>query len=74
MHGLDPRESLTVVDPERDGQCIPNSLILETIEKHGSSVALVLISAVHYLTGQLFDIPAITQAGHRVVQSPKYSL
>jgi kynureninase len=39
--------------------------IIETIEKRGSEIALVLIGNVNYLSGQAFDMKAITQAAHR---------
>lgn len=40
--------------------------IVTAIEALGDTLALVHLSAVHYLTGQLFDIAAITAAAHRV--------
>ena len=36
----------------------------------GETIALVMLSGVQYLNGQLFDIASITAAGHRVVCSP----
>lgn len=41
--------------------------ILEVIEREGDSIAVVMFSAVQYYTGQLFDMAAITEAGHRKV-------
>jgi kynureninase len=39
--------------------------ILETIDREGSKIALVLIGNVNYLTGHAFDIAKITQAAHK---------
>uniref|UniRef100_A0A7N5ZTT9 Kynureninase n=1 Tax=Anabas testudineus TaxID=64144 RepID=A0A7N5ZTT9_ANATE len=39
--------------------------ILEVIEKEGDSIAVVMFSGVQYYTGQLFNMAAITEAGHR---------
>ena len=60
LHGLDPDGDLLQVGTPR--QEIPETEILETLERRGSEIALVLLSAVHYFTGQLFDLAAITRA------------
>ncbi len=38
--------------------------ILATVEREGPSVALIMLGGVNYATGQAFDMPAITRAGH----------
>ncbi|RXM28323.1 Kynureninase [Acipenser ruthenus] len=39
--------------------------IISMIEKEGDLIAVILFSGVQYYTGQLFDMPAITKAGHK---------
>ena len=42
---------------------------MEVIEEQGDSIAVVMFSGVQYYTGQLFDMEAITRAGHKKVRS-----
>lgn len=44
---------------------IDQSRIFEALDKHGSSTAMLLLSGVQYVTGQLLDIPSITEYAHR---------
>ena len=40
--------------------------IIETIERNKDSLALIMIGGVNYFTGQVFNMKAITEAGHKV--------
>ena len=53
---LAPREGETTLRAED---------IIETIDREGDSVALILLGGVNYYTGQAFDMQAIAEAGHR---------
>ena len=62
FHHLDPKAAIIALSP-RDGEyTLRTSDILDTIEKEGDSIALVLFSGVQFYTGQWFDMPAITNA------------
>ena len=65
FHGFDPAESLIELTP-RDGEsCMRDEDIETLIDRQGNSIALILLGGVNYVTGQAFDMPAITKAGHR---------
>jgi len=65
FHGGDPERDRIEVTPRAHEQLVRDEDILDAIDRHGDRVALVLISGVSFLTGQRFDLKAITQAGHR---------
>ena len=60
LHGVNPDEAIIEVTPREGEYSIRTEDIIATIEKHSSSIALVLFSGVNYYTGQVFDMPSIT--------------
>ncbi|MFL6375275.1 MAG: kynureninase, partial [Pyrinomonadaceae bacterium] len=64
-HGLDPREHLIELAPREGEFTLRTSDIVETIERRGDEIALVLLGGVNYYTGQAFEMKEITQAGHK---------
>ncbi|WP_300618394.1 kynureninase [Dokdonella sp.] len=64
FHGFDPATSKIELDGDESGGAISQDAILRAIEEHGSRIALVLLPGVQYLSGQAFDLFAITQAAH----------
>lgn len=65
FHGYDPADAIIEVLPRPGKMTLEQEDILRTIEAHGAETALVLFGGVNYYTGQLFDMAAITEAGHR---------
>lgn len=65
FHGFDPRKAIIEVQPREGEINLRTEDILATIETHATETALVLFGGVNYYTGQYFDLPAITEAGHR---------
>lgn len=64
-HGQNPVESIVRLKPREGEDCLRTEDILSAIERHGPSVALVMLGGVNYLSGEWFDMPTITEAGHR---------
>lgn len=65
FHGGNPDTDLIMVKSEREDYIIEDEKIISAIDKYKDELALVLIGGVNYLSGQVFDIPRITQAAHR---------
>jgi kynureninase len=64
-HGFDAKEGLVLWKPRKD-EDLPNYEDLETIlESRGNEIAVILIGAVNYYTGQYFDLKRITELGHK---------
>ena len=65
LHGYKIEDAIIEVQPKAGTDIITTADILEIIEAHKESVAIVLFSGVNYYTGQFFDMPAITNAAHK---------
>lgn len=64
-HGLDPKVALLLARPAEGGSTLRTEEIIDLIEKNSGTLAVVLIGAVNFFTGQFFDIPAITAAARK---------
>ncbi|HZW06580.1 MAG TPA: kynureninase, partial [Phycisphaerales bacterium] len=65
LHGFDPKSAVVRLKPREGEETLRTEDVLAEIERHGRSVALVMLGGVNYYTGQFMDIPAITAAGHK---------
>jgi kynureninase len=65
FHGYEKTTGLIELAPREGESCLRTEDILETIDREGNSVALILLGGVNYYTGQAFDMRAISEAGHR---------
>jgi len=61
LHGLDRNEAVVRVSPRPGEEVLRNEDIIALLEREGESIALVLLGAVNYLTGELLDIGEITR-------------
>ena len=64
FHGLDPKEAIIEVAPQKGEYTLTTEAIISAIEENANEIALVLFGGINYFTGQLFDMEAITKAGH----------
>lgn len=65
LHHLNPQTSLIELTPRPGEYTLRTEDIVSTIQQHKDELALVLLGAVQYYTGQFFSIKAITQAAQQ---------
>jgi kynureninase len=63
FHGFDPDEAVVRLTPRPGEAALRTADVVRYLRDHGERVALVLLGAVNYFTGELLDIDAITAAG-----------
>ncbi len=64
-HGYSPGEAILEVTPREGEKTIREEDILQLIDQHKDSLALVLLGGINYYTGQLLDMKTITTAAHK---------
>ncbi|XP_007568731.1 kynureninase isoform X1 [Poecilia formosa] len=65
LRGFSPESSMLMLSPRPGEDTLRTEDILDVIEKEGDVIAMVMLPGVQYYTGQLFDMHAITKAGHK---------
>ena len=65
-HGFDPDDAIVEIGPRAGEWAIRSEDILGAIEVHADQLAMVFFGGVNFFTGQLFDLPALTEAAHAV--------
>ncbi len=66
FHGYKYEDAVIELTPHEGEFTLRDTDILSAISEHGSELALVFFSGVQYYTGQVFDIPNITIAAHKI--------
>jgi kynureninase len=61
-HGLDPKDALVLARPRKGEFTVRREDILDLINEHADHLAVVIMGAVNFFTGQLVDIKKITAA------------
>jgi len=74
QRGFDPSKSMVVLSPRPGEQNLRRDDILEAIAEHADELALVMLPGVHYYTGQVLDMAAITGAAHAVGAAAGFDL
>ena len=62
FHGLDPEKNIIELLPRKGEVTLRTEDIIATLDKHKDEIALVLLGAVNYYSGQFFDIKKICAA------------
>lgn len=65
LKGYDPNTAMLLMEPRKGEHTLRIEDILNVIEEHGNSIAVICFSGVQYYTGQKFDMETITKAGHQ---------
>lgn len=64
--GLDPDEHIVQVRPRAGSEVLDTADIIMAIEEAGDTLATIMMGGVNFLTGQVLDMAAIAEVGHRV--------
>ena len=62
---LDPKDALILARPRKGEFTVRTEEIVDLIERHRDRLAVVMIGAVNFFTGQLFDIEKITTVAQK---------
>lgn len=65
LHNINPDDGLIELKPRAGEFTLRTEDIVQAIEDHKEELALVLLGAVQYYSGQFFNIKDITTAGHK---------
>lgn len=61
-HGFDPADAVVRLKPREGEHTLRTEDVLAFLDREGERVAVMMMGGVNYLTGQWFDMPAITAA------------
>ncbi|XP_022103616.1 kynureninase-like [Acanthaster planci] len=65
LHGFNPQTSLLTAKAREGEHCLQMADLMDLIEREGDSIAVIMLPGIQYYTGQVFDMKAITEAGHK---------
>ncbi len=65
FHGYNPSDAIIEIKPREGEYTLRTEDILKAIDENKDELATIIFGGVNYLSGQLYDIKEITEAGHR---------
>ncbi len=65
FHGFSLDDAIIEIAPREGEYEVKHEDIYKAIEANKDSLALIMIGGVNYFSGQVFDMKAITEAGHK---------
>ncbi|HSJ68485.1 MAG TPA: kynureninase [Anditalea sp.] len=74
FHGYDPKDAIIEISPREGEHTLRTEDIIKQIESNKDELALVMMAGLQYYTGQVFDMEAITKAGHDAGAKVGYDL
>lgn len=64
-HGFNDKEGLVLWKPRKGEQLLRYEDLEQILAEQGKDIALIMVGAVNYYTGQFLDLKRITQWGHK---------
>jgi len=66
FHGRAAIDALIELSPRTGESTLRTDDIIDTIEREGDAIAVIMLGGVNYYSGQAFDMKSITAAGHKI--------
>jgi kynureninase len=64
LHGLEPDDAIVELVPRPGEHTLRTEDILAKVAEVGDSLCTIIMGGINYYTGQVYDMAAITRAGH----------
>jgi kynureninase len=64
QRGIDPRQALLPIGPRPGEHLLRMEDVEDLLHRHEGEIAVVVLSGVNFLTGQVLDMPRLTAAAH----------
>jgi kynureninase len=65
QRGIDPKSAVLTIGPRPGEHLLHTEDVEDLLARRGKEIAVVLLAGVNFLTGQVLDLPRLTEAAHR---------